>query len=99
MGIIVTWSCCTGWLFAFDQENLELSLNMLLLSALGLYFALGISYKVVYENEARLENSSKGGRLSKTFNFSKVICSWSEIMHVSNVSASVSIDYALMLYR
>jgi len=46
---------------------------MLLLSALGLYFALGISYKVVYENEARLENSSKGGRLSKTFYFSKVM--------------------------
>ena len=46
---------------------------MLLLSALGLYFALGISYKVVYENEARLENSSKGGVLRKIFCFFKCV--------------------------
>ncbi|CAK8688936.1 unnamed protein product [Clavelina lepadiformis] len=48
-----------GWLFAYDRESLELSLVALLLGVVSLGASLGISYKLVYDNLAKLEMNSQ----------------------------------------
>lgn len=60
MLFIVGWLATVGWLFAYDTENLELSLAMLLLSAFSFYGALGVSWKLVYDNEEDLKQNSPG---------------------------------------
>ncbi|XP_076813709.1 uncharacterized protein LOC143460178 isoform X3 [Clavelina lepadiformis] len=49
-----------AWLFAYDRESLELSFVALLLGVVSVGASLGISYKLVYDNLAKLEMNSQG---------------------------------------
>ncbi|CAK8688929.1 unnamed protein product [Clavelina lepadiformis] len=56
---ILAWSSTIGWLFAFDNEILELSFVILILAAGSVYVALGASCKVVRQNVLHLEANCK----------------------------------------
>ena len=47
---IVGFGSTIGWLFAFDREILILSFFILILSAAGIYGAVAILHKRVYDN-------------------------------------------------
>jgi len=64
---IIAWAATSAWLFAFDNEILELALALLILSVASGYVAVGASYVSVRKHVDKIATNSKGRNMSFAF--------------------------------